>query len=332
MAEGILFGINWISLIIFIVIWVIFITLIIISNIYTEPEIHQIFDKCSESDVKFRYFVRIAVNPSTRHKFNINKTSLTIRIRDSNKVYISSFSVKMSLLKSFPNYQYLNRVDIKLIVNRCEKWRKWGFIEYEAYKVISLYFYVTEMIAIDTKDHYLMVSESDVTFNGLSHSSDPIVCQPLMWNLNRADRKPSKFLLINEVLVFLYMNINWVLLFATVGFAFHPMVLLIYRFVVKYYYWRSFGSRFWNRISIIYLVTIFSLGITFGILFLVWSHLYSYPKSIGDVWPLLLSLFILIFVCLLLIFLSYVMKCNIFGEIHTKNTSKVQKTPKKLTQ
>ena len=312
MAEGIVFGINWISLIIFIVIWVIFITLIIISNIYTEPEINQIFDKCSESDVKFRYFVRIAVNPSTRHKFNINKTSLTIRIRDSNKVYISSFSVKMSLLKSFPNYQYLNRVDIKLIVNRCEKWRKWGFIEYEAYKVISLYFYVTEMIAIDTKDHYLMVSESDVTFNGLSHSSDPIVCQPLMWNLNRADRKPSKFLLINEVLVFLYMSINWVLLFATVlmsmnwiqeiysifGLLFIQLVvLLIYRFVVKYYYWRTFGSRFWNRIVLYIWLQFFSLRITFGILFLVWSHRYSYPKSIREVWPLL-SLFILIVVCL----------------------------------
>ena len=172
------------------------------------------------------------------------------------------------------------------------------------------------MIGIDTKDHYLVVSEQNINFSGLSHSSEAFARKPLKWDPNHEEGKPSKFLLFNQVLAFLYMSANSVLFFTTFlkslnwfqesdwislttisaffALLFQILVLLIYRFVVKYYYWRTFGLRIWHKISNIYLIAIFLFGITFGVGFLVWSHLYSYPETVEDVWLLLSTLFMII--------------------------------------
>ena len=330
--EETIYEFNWVPIILVIILWILILISVVISNIYSTQDIYEVYDKCKEKEVKYKYFVRIDLNPKSRKKFKIHKDLITVRIYDKNKVYVSTFNIKMALLKTEPDNSNKSRAELKMMINRTNRFPEWGFIKVESTaQKGTIHVYDIEMVGVDTKEHYEVLIDREIKSSVIKETSEMFECKRVEWDPNNETGKPSKFLLINEVFIILYMSANLTLLLFAIlsiisdtnplvtavistiaSFMVEVIDLMFYRFSIKRHFWRTYGSSQWSRMCLYYLVANFVCGVLSGMVSTIFLLNKNNKKTSEE---LLLALVLLIILNIALISISYAMKCQLFNKI-----------------
>ena len=336
-------NINWVPIVIVLILWALIIGALIITNMRLSLDIIEIYDKCTEDEVRYKYFIKIELNPRTRKPLDLKKHTITMRVHDkTDHTYVTTFAIR--LIDWIELSETRSKQEIRFILNRKDPINDWGFVSLlHSYQKGSVYIYSMQIIGIDSNDNYLVTINKDIQALNPTKKEQHFECKPSQTEPDD-DSRPSKQIQLNEALVFFYLSYNLVLvltaiityfdLFETTSdfvvplistlttFFIQLLIILFYRLYFKLNYWKTFGANFWNKICLSYLVICFIAGTLFGAATI--ALLINRSPDHKSSYILLYSLISLIILNFLFIVLSNYLNLKLF--IPLKEMSKTFRT------
>ncbi|CAG2106765.1 unnamed protein product [Medioppia subpectinata] len=286
-------------------------------------------DKCDPNEVKYRYLVKLVINPSDKTEFDFDRHTVSVHIYGKKNAYVSTLTIQLSTLLQIKNIDTMKRAMVQVILGRKLKIPSFGYIDMDTTATKgSLYVSHLEIMCIEERIRYYSKVHNKVITKSPNKDRDeqrfPLAKKD--WKHEPEDAiQVFKEVELNELFTFFYLSFNALILFNAIillidneisdiislfGSIFTLLlVLLTYRYAIKVNYSKTYGSRNWHQFCLIYLVLCFIGGVIAGIASLVFlTQGKDYDQRNGTIG---ISIGIHLMVTIGLVVLSYMLELHI---------------------